>query len=122
MPTVHGLHIFSGADEVEKSVGITKNTWADAIMALDEDEPALDCLRTLVQPLIPTQLTHGLLPPQIENMESFVCLVNCNSGPHKLQEMRWEMLRSRNFEGEKPTANTRSHSSPYYECKLHSLA
>ena len=101
---------------------ITKNTWADAYMALDEDEPAIDCFRTLVQPLITTQLTHRQLPPQTENLESFVCHVNCKSGPHNLQEIRWEMFRSRNFEEGKPNANTRSHSSPYYACKLHSLA
>ena len=91
-------------------------------MTLDEDDPAIDCFKTLVQPIIPTQLTHGQLPPQIENLESFVCRVNCKSGPHNLQEMRCEMFRSRNFEGKEPTINTSSHSSPYYACKLHSLA
>ena len=91
-------------------------------MALDEDEPAIDCFRTLVQPLNATQLTHGQLPPQVENSESFACRVNCKSVPHNPQEMRLEMFRSKNFEGEKPTANTHSHSSPYYACKLHSLA
>ena len=32
-------------------MGITKKTWADAYMALDEDEPAIDCFQNLVQPL-----------------------------------------------------------------------
>ena len=64
---------FSGADWGEKFVWITKKSWADAYMALDEDDPTIDCFQNLGTALIPTQLTHGELPQQIKNLESFVC-------------------------------------------------
>ena len=38
-----GLHNFSGADGDGKFVGINKKIWADAYMALDEDDSAIDC-------------------------------------------------------------------------------
>ena len=44
-------------------------------MALDEDDPAIDCFQNIGTALIPTQLTHWELPPQIENWESSVCRV-----------------------------------------------
>ena len=53
-------------------------------MALDEDDPAIDFFRNLDTALNPTQLTHGELPPQIENLESFVCHVYGKSGPRNL--------------------------------------
>ena len=54
-----GQHNFSGADWSGKFVGITKKTWVDAYMALDEDDPAIDCFQNLSIALIPTQLTLG---------------------------------------------------------------
>ena len=60
-----GLHNFSGAEWGGKFVEITKKTWADAYMNLDEDDPAIDCFQNLGTALITTQLTHGELPPQI---------------------------------------------------------
>ena len=75
-------------------------TRADAYMALDEDYPAIDCDQNLGTSLIPTQLTHGELPAQIENLESFVCHIFCKSGSHNLSELRWEMFRSRKLEVE----------------------
>ena len=95
-----GLHNFSGADWDGNFVGITKKTWVDAYMALDEDDPAIDCFQNFSTTLISTQLTHGELLPQMENLESFVCLVNCKSGPRNYPELRWEMYRSRKLEGE----------------------
>ena len=95
-----GLHNFSGADMGGKLVGTTKKTWVDAYMALDEDDLAIDCFQNLGKALIPTQITHGELPPQIENSESFVCCVYCKSGQRNLPELRWKMFRSRNLEGE----------------------
>lgn len=95
-----GLHNFSGADWGGKFVGISKKTWADAYMALDEDDPAIECFQNLGTALIPTQLIHGELPPQLEGLERFVCRVYCTSGPSILPALRWEMFRSRNLEGE----------------------
>ena len=67
------LHNFSGADWGGKFVGITKKSCADAYMALDEDDSAIYCFQNLGTAIFPTQLTHGKLLPQIENLESFVC-------------------------------------------------
>ena len=67
-------------------------------MALDEDDPAIDFFQNLDTALIPTQLTHGELPPQIENLESFVYRVYCKSGQRNLPGLRWEKFRSRNLE------------------------
>ena len=92
-----GLHIFSGADWGGKFVGITKKTWADAYMALDEGDPAIYCLQNRGTALIRTQLTHGELLPQIENLECFVTFF-CFLGSRYLPELRWEM--SGNWEGE----------------------
>ena len=69
-------------------------------MALDEDDPPIDCFKNLSAALIPTQLTHRELPPQIKKMESFVCRVYCKSGSRNIPELRWEMFRSRNLKGE----------------------
>ena len=102
-------------------VGITKKTWADAYMAHAEDDPAIDCFQNLDTALIPTHLTHWELPPQIENLESFVFHVYCKSGLPNLPELRWEMFRSRNLEGESlpPTqATIRTH---IMRAKLHSI-
>ena len=81
-----GLHNFSGADWGWKFVGITKKNLADAYMALDENNPAIDCFQNHRTSLIPIQLTHGVLLPLIENLESFVCRVYCKSIPCKLPE------------------------------------
>ena len=95
-----GLHKFSRAYWGGKFVGITKKTWADAYMALDEGDPTIDCFQNLGRALNPTQLTHGELPPQIENLESFVCSIYCKSEPRNLSELRLEMFRYRILEGE----------------------
>ena len=95
-----GLHNFSGAEWGRNFVGISKKARADAYMALVEDDPAIDFYQNLGTVLILTQLTHGELPPQIENLESFVFPVYCKIRPLNLSESRWEMLRSRNLEGE----------------------
>ena len=79
-----GLHNFCGAEWGEKFVWITKKSWADAYMTLDEDDPAIDCFQNLGTVLIPTQLSNGELPLQIENLESVVCHVYCKSGPRNL--------------------------------------
>ena len=85
-----GLHNFSGADWGGKFVGISKKTWVDAYMALDEDDQAIECFQNLGTALIPTELTDGELPPQLEGLERFVCRVYCLSGPRNLPALRWE--------------------------------
>ena len=69
-------------------------------MALDEDDPAIECFQNLGTGLIPTQLIYGELPQQLEGLQRFVCRVYCSSEPSTLPALRWEMFRSRNLEGE----------------------
>ena len=95
-----GLHHFTGADWGGKFVGITKKTWVKAYMALNDDHPAIDCFRELGEGLIQNQLANGELPSQVKELEKFVCQVYCKAGPTTLPELRWELFRSRNLEGE----------------------
>ena len=83
-----GLQNFTGTDWDGKFVGITKKTSADAYMALDIDDPAIDCFQNLSTALISTQLTHWELPQQMEKLESFICRVYCKSGPRNLPELQ----------------------------------
>ena len=103
-----GLHNFSGADSGGKFVGISKKTWVDVYMSLDEDDPAIDCFRNLGLLVIPTQVDNGELPPQLQSLEHFVWRVYCMSGSTKLPSLRWKMFRTRNLEGESlpPTCAT----------------
>ena len=71
-----------------------------AYMALYVDHPAIDCFRELGEGLIQTQLAKGELPTQVKELEKFVCQVYCKAGPATLPELRWELFRSRNLEGE----------------------
>ena len=83
-----GLHNLSGSDWSGKFVGITKKTWVDDYMTLDEDDQAIICFKGLGTALIPTQLTHGELAPQIKNWKLQI-------RPTYPQELRLEMFRSR---------------------------
>ena len=39
-----GLHNFTGADWGGTFVGISKNTWTNAFMTFNDDDPAVHCL------------------------------------------------------------------------------
>ena len=95
-----GLHNFSGADWGGKFVGISKKTWVGAYMKLQDDDPAIDCFRNLGEGQIPTDLVNGGMPQQVKGLEPFICKVYCPTGPTTLPELRWEMFRSKNLEGE----------------------
>ena len=97
-----GLHTFSGADWGRKFAGITKNTWANAYMTLDEDDPAIHCFQNLVTALIPTQLHPWGITFTNRELHERCMPFFCKSGPRYLPELRWKMLRSRNLEGESP--------------------
>ena len=81
-------------------VGITKKSWVKAYMALDNDHPAIDCFRKLGEGLIQNKLANGELPTQVKDLEKSVYQVYCKAGPTTLPELRWEVFRSRNLEGE----------------------
>jgi len=86
------LHYFTGADWGEKFVGITKNSWVKAYMALDDDHLAIHCFRELGEGLIQNQLANGELPTQVKDLEKFVCQVYCKAGSTTLPELRWELF------------------------------
>lgn len=95
-----GLHNFSGADWGGKFVGITKKTWVNAYMKLDDDDSIVDSFLQLGKSALPTELVNGDLPPQVKDLERFVCQVYSPSGPKTLPALRWQLFRSRNLEGE----------------------
>ena len=95
-----GLHNFSGADWGGKFVGITKKTWVSAYMKLDDDDSIVNCFRELGKSALPTELVNGDLPPQVKDLERFVCQVYSSSGPITLPALRWQLFRSKNLEGE----------------------
>ena len=69
-------------------------------MALDDYHPASDCFRKLGEGLIQNDLANVELPTQVKELEKLVSQVYCKVGPTTLPELRWELLRSRNLEGE----------------------
>jgi len=54
-------------------VGITKKTWFNAYMKLDDDDSIVDCSRELGKSTLPTELVNGDLPQQVKDLERFVC-------------------------------------------------
>ena len=95
-----GLHNFSGADWGGKFVDITKKTWVACYMKLDDNDPAINCFRELGKVPIPTELINGELPPEVKDLEQFVCHVYCKTGSTTLPALRWDLFRSKNLEGE----------------------
>ena len=81
-------------------MGISKKTWVGAYMKLEDDDPAIICFRVLGEGPILSVLVKGELPPQVKDLEQFICCVYCSAGPKTLPALRWEMLRSNNLEGE----------------------
>lgn len=57
-----GLHNFSGADWGGKFVGISKKTWVDDYMKLDDDDPIISCFKQLGEGALPSDLINGELP------------------------------------------------------------
>ena len=96
-----GLHHFSGADWGGKFVGITKKRWVYAYMKLPNDDPAIRFFQTLGVEAIPLQLSgDGDLAPQVKALETFVWRVYSFSVPRTIPDLRWELWRTRNLEGE----------------------
>ena len=87
-----GLHNFSGADWGEKIVGISKKTWVNAYLRLDDDDPAINCFKDLGNGSIPSELVND--KPALESLEHFT------KGPTTLPLLRWELFRTKNLEGE----------------------
>jgi len=95
-----GLHNFSGVDWGGEFVGISNKTWVGAYMKLEEDDPAINCFRVLGEGPILSVLVNGELPPQVKDLEQFICCVYCSAGPTIRRALRWEMVHSKNLQGE----------------------
>ena len=95
-----GFHNFTGADWGGKFVGITKKKWVEAYMELEENDPVVACFGQLGNTLIRPELVNDDLPPQVKELERFVCHVYSSTGEVDLSALRWEMFKSRNLEGE----------------------
>jgi hypothetical protein len=95
-----GFHNFTGADWGGKFVGKTKESWTKAFMKLKHDDPVLQCFKKLGEGSIKCGLENGKLPQEFTPLEEFVCKVYNPSRPLSLPELRWELFRSRNLEGE----------------------
>lgn len=68
-----GLHNFSGADWGGKFVGISKRTWVNSYLALDDDDPIINSLIRLGNGLLSsTHLVDGELSEEIKSVEKFV--------------------------------------------------
>jgi len=81
-------------------VGISKKTWVGAYMKLDESDPVVTCFRQLGDGIIPTELVDNDLPPQMKDLERFVCQVYSSTGETNLPALGWPMFRSKILEGE----------------------
>ena len=95
-----GFHNFTGADWGGKFVGKTKDSWTKAFMKLSNDNSVLKCFKQLGEGPIECVLEDGKLPHDFSLIEEFVCEVYSSNGPLTLPELRWELFRSRNLEGE----------------------
>ena len=69
-------------------------------MKLPDDSPVLECFRIMGETSIPVELESGELPLHVSALETFVCSVYAPNGPETLPELRWELFRTRNLEGE----------------------
>ena len=104
-----GLHNFSGADWGGRFVGISKKNWITSYLSLPTEDPIIDAFRNLGDGnLTEKDLVEDELPLETRPIERFVCSVYKPGGPQILPDLRWELFRSKNLEGEKlpPTRAT----------------
>ena len=85
-----GFHNFSGADWGGKFVGITKKTWANAYLKLDDNDPAIQCFKELGEGSIQSELINDELPIKVKALEHVVCHVYSSTGPTTLPSLIWE--------------------------------
>jgi hypothetical protein len=95
-----GFYNFTGADCGGKLVGISKKTWADAYMKLDDNDMAVHCFKDLGEGVVPDALVGGELPAVIKPLEQFTFRVYRPNGAATLQSLRWELFQTKNLEGE----------------------
>ena len=90
-----GLHNLSGADWGGKFVGISKKRWLTSYLSLDSDNEIIGAFKNLGEEAFHFNDTLTLL-------ESFTCMVySKTSKSRKVGDLRWELFRTKNLEGEK---------------------
>lgn len=95
-----GLHNFSGADWGGKFIGISKKTWVNLYLMLDEGDPIIECFRELGERDVTMEMVNDDFPQELKGLEEFVCRAYCSKGPGNLPALRWELFCSKNLEGE----------------------
>ena len=77
-----------------------EETWANAYLKLDDNDPANQCFKVLGEGSIQPELINDELPIKVKALEHFVCCIYSSTGPTTLPSLRWELFRSKNLEGE----------------------
>ena len=67
---------------------------------LDDDDQAIRCFKKIGERSIPAELDSSELPAQVKALERFVCRVYNPKGATTLPSLRWELVWSKNLEGE----------------------
>ena len=84
-----GLHNFSGADLGGKFVGVSKNTWVQSFLSIDDDDKIIDCFASFgLHDISHMQLNDMSLPDQFLEIERFVCLTYSSNGSKELAHLR----------------------------------
>ena len=69
-------------------------------MKMPDDSPVLESFRLMGEIDIPGELDNVELPSQVTALETFVCTVYTSNGTKTLPELRWELFRTKNLDGE----------------------
>ena len=81
-------------------MGISKRAWISAYLKLPEDDPAVNIFSSFGHHIIPSEMENDALPQPVDALETFAFRMYCANGPTVISALRWEMLRSKNMEGE----------------------
>ena len=96
-----GFHNFTGADWGGKFVGITKKTWTDAYLSLDDESDVVKAFCSLGEGIIPENITeYSIIPEVLKPLDQFVCQVYSQNGPYNIPDLRWYLFRSKLKEAE----------------------
>ena len=94
-----GFHNFTGADWGGKFVGITKETWMKAYLALPENDYIIIAFQRLGTLSLSIDDFTDKLPGSIAPLESFLAPTNCLT--RSIPDLRYELFRTKNLESEK---------------------
>ena len=109
-----GFHHFTGADWGGRFVGVSKKTWMNAFLSLEENDSIIDSFGHLGEEPLPTPNVDGdktlpVMPAKFQSLETFVCMVYApKHSTQTLPKARWELFRAKNLESEMlpPTRGT----------------